>query len=368
MKRFLTLCLALMLVLSVSGGATADGSAAGFTLTPILWDGAALGKIAVPDGFVLESVVNCSDDTTCLGSPLRITAMVSSQSERAIMGYYANETYIDRVVDNSVLRHVDGELDKQTMIFMLRYMNADQYCDARAGTLNAGASYYASEDMSYFNSRLDAHKKLYSDVIIPGLAQYGLNADWLEITAAQRVYTYEANGETWAICLMAEVRGYQYSLKGTKDVCALWDVPGFYMLVCPMSSYRTLHDSLFETFVQNTEVSDTFYNLQDQLTEQIRDQTIKAWSMQVAASNAYAAAMNAFTSASVESYLQQSAYSSVDRFTDYIFDRNTYTTSDGYDVSISTAYDYVWEGSGGTVYYSGSAFDMPYGAVQLSPR
>ena len=35
---------------------------------------------------------------------------------------------------------------------------------------------------------------------------------------------------------------------------------------------------------------------------------------------------------------------------------------------ISTSYDYVWEGSGGTVYYSNNALDMPSGATRLSPR
>ena len=87
-----------------------------------------------------------------------------------------------------------------------------------------------------------------------------------------------------------------------------------------------------------------------------------------AASIACAQSMDALMSSSVDSYLQSSSYSSTDRFTDYIFDRNTYTTSDGYDVSISTSYDYVWEGDNGTVYYSDSAFDMPYGAEQLYPN
>ena len=45
-----------------------------------------------------------------------------------------------------------------------------------------------------------------------------------------------------------------------------------------------------------------------------------------------------------------------------------YTTSDGYTCDISTSYDYVWEGSGGTVYYSNNALDMPSGATRLSPR
>ena len=77
--------------------------------------------------------------------------------------------------------------------------------------------------------------------------------------------------------------------------------------------------------------------------------------------------MNAFMEQSVNDYLYSSNYSASDRFSDYIFDRNEYTTSEGYSVSISTGYDYVWEGSGGTVWYSDSALDVPSGATLLTP-
>ena len=57
-----------------------------------------------------------------------------------------------------------------------------------------------------------------------------------------------------------------------------------------------------------------------------------------------------------------------ERFTDYIFDQNDYTLSDGSHVKVSTAYDYVYEGDNGVVYYSDSAFAGPGGGTQLYPN
>ena len=57
-----------------------------------------------------------------------------------------------------------------------------------------------------------------------------------------------------------------------------------------------------------------------------------------------------------------------ERFTDYLFDQNDYTLSDGSHVKVSTAYDYVYEGDNGVVYYSDSAFAQPGGSTQLYPN
>ena len=76
--------------------------------------------------------------------------------------------------------------------------------------------------------------------------------------------------------------------------------------------------------------------------------------------------MNAFMERSVNDYLYSSSYSSSSRFSDYIFDRNTYETSDGSEISVSTSYSYVWD-AGGSVGFSDSALDVPYGATLLDP-
>ena len=59
---------------------------------------------------------------------------------------------------------------------------------------------------------------------------------------------------------------------------------------------------------------------------------------------------------------------SEERFSDYIFDQNDYTLSDGSHVKVPTNYEYVWEGDNGMVYYSDSAFAQPGGSTQLTPN
>lgn len=89
--------------------------------------------------------------------------------------------------------------------------------------------------------------------------------------------------------------------------------------------------------------------------------------MQCAASMSYMATMTALTFSMVESNMSYSytgSYSS-DRFSDYMFDQNDYTLSDGSSVKVPTSYNYVWEGSNGTVYYGNSLSDAPGGATQL---
>ena len=134
-----------------------------------------------------------------------------------------------------------------------------------------------------------------------------------------------------------------------------------------MADYQEYHDSMFQIFIDNTKTNDQFFACNEQLTNEITTTVINNMNMMCAASSAYASAMTAMTFDMVESNMNYGTYSS-DRFSDYIFDQNDYTLSDGTSVQISTGYDYVWEGDGGTVYYSTSAFDQPGGTTQLYPN
>jgi len=133
-----------------------------------------------------------------------------------------------------------------------------------------------------------------------------------------------------------------------------------------MSEYQENHDNIFQMFLDNTQVNDQFVDANIDIADSIASDVIANWNMQCAASAAYAQAMTAMTFASVESAMAADNYSS-DRFSDYIFDQNNYTLSDGSSVQISTSYDYVYEGDNGVVYYSNSAFDQPGGSTQLYP-
>jgi len=338
------------------------GGAGSFTLQPILWDGAVLGKCGLPAGYTMSTEVHCGDETTCLGAPIRFGVQAASGS--AILGYFTSEIYLERV--SGYFKHKEGQLDGQLNIFMKKYMDAPAFCDWVASRLVSNCSFWKEEDSSFFNGKVANALAEYRNSVEPGLKQLRIQTNWFDVTAAHRVYTYEYGGVTYALCVLAEVRAYQ--MKASGAVITAWDSPEYFYLVCPVSEYDRIHSSDFQVFIANTTYTDTFSKLQDDLTNEIQKNIERGWAAAIAASNAYVRAMDALMTQSVNSYLSSSSYSASDRFSDYIFDRNEYTTSDGYSCSISTAYDYVWEGSGGTVYYSNNALDMPYGATQLSPR
>ncbi len=372
MKRTCCMLLSLILMLGMGSGALAAGGNTGsFILDPIIWDGATIGQCGLPTGYEIAPYISCCDETTCLGYPIHLLIAVMGREDQTGMMYYTGEQYLERVYSNLPLnQHKDGQLDGTLMIFQLKYHNAAAYCDAQAANLaGSGVRYWKSEDTTFYNSRLSAHEKEIRQEIARGLMGLGMNLDWCEVTAAQRVYTYEENGTTFALCMMAEVRAYQVSsnFNGYKDTVIYWDVPEYYMMFCPLSVYQKQHDTVFRIFSENTTVNDQFKKLNEKLNDTIATSVIQARSMQVAASMAYAQAMTDLTFSMVEGKMSSPTYSS-DRFSDYLFDQNDYTLSDGSSVKISTSYPYVYEGDNGVVYYTDSALTVPGGATQLYPN
>ena len=308
---------------------------------------------------------------TGLGAPLKLGVQLTSAQDYVILFYFASEAYLQRV-QSANFPHREGEIDGQLRMVMKTYENAEQHCASIAtGMISAfggtNMQKYAEEDAASLSAKMTEFSNTFENQIRPGLEGFGCTVDWVEVTAASETYSFTLDdGSLWTISVMTAVRGYQYGIP-YGDVQILWDVPEYYLMVCPEVVYERAHSTIFPVFVENTAVSDTFINLQDQLTEQIASDTINAWNSAVAASNAYAAAMNAFMTQSVNDYLAAPTYSTADRFSDYIFDQNTYTNSDGYSIKVSTAYDYVWDNGSGDFGFSTSAFDVPAGAELLYP-
>lgn len=344
-----------------------DAPVYSFELEPMMWDTATLGQVAVPAGFTAETTVNCCDDTTCLGYPLRVSETLISESADAMLFYKAGELYMQRV-SSGYFSHNEGALDQQLYIFMKTYETAPSCCDEIAALIAPGAVYVGDEDMSNYQMYSNSREEEYYELLVSGQVP-GMTLDWSEMTAAQRLYSAQLNGVECAICVLCEVKAYQITTAGYgfSDTSIFWDIPGYYVMVCPMSDYEENHDNIFQVFIDNTKVNDEFVDFNEAIAGEIASDVINNWNMQCAASSAYAAAMTAMTFASVESNMNYGTYSS-DQFSDYIFDQNDYTLSDGSSVQISTSYDYVYEGDNGVVYYSNSAFAEPGGATQLYPN
>lgn len=369
MKRFWSLMLVLMLV-TACAAAGAEGGA--FSLVPITWDTATLGVIGLPAGYSFNRMIYNCDESTCLGYPVRVKVVAYNSDKNANMQYFCGEQYLWRISGPSpVMKGKEGELDAQTAIFLRPYHNAAEFCDAVAFGQFPGTQFVRSEDSDFYKGMMAEMNAEFQNEIVPTFTAMGNTVEWTEFTAAQRYYTYEVGSERYALCVMATVRGYQFTAKGYgfSATSIVWDVPSYYILTCPIDSYEEIRDGEFRVFTENTIVNDEFKALNDYLNEQIRDEVIRHMNMVVAQSSAYMAAMTALTFSMVESQMGSSygTYSS-DRFSDYMFDQNDYTLSDGSSVKVSTGYSYVWEGDNGTVYYGNSLLDEPGGATQLYPN
>ncbi|MDO4459711.1 MAG: hypothetical protein Q4C42_06480 [Clostridia bacterium] len=399
MKRFISLILAVMLIISctaVSASAAVgaiqndpkystsssstmskldkirnmDIPEGSFVIKPIDWDTAVMGQYACFNGYSDNRIIDNCTQSTSLGMPIRTSVILSNDDKNSRMMYYYGETFLERVSSTSpYYYHSEGQLDA-FCIFNHYYTDASGYCDELAYKWQPDAQYYKNEDMSFYDSQLDARRQNFYDEVYPGMANYGMSLDWFDVTAAQKVYTYENyDGETYAMCIMVEDFAYQYTSSGygVTNTEIQWFIPAYYILWCPLKDYQEIHDNEFMIFAENTRVNDEMIALNDKITYQIRDTVINEMNMMCAASMAYAEAMTALTFEMVESSMSYGTYSS-DSFSDYLFDQNDYTLSDGSSVKVSTGYDYVWEGSNGTIYYGNSLLDEPGGATLLYPN
>ncbi len=366
MKKLFAAVLALAMIASACGALAEKG----FTVRNVNFDTATLAKAAVPEGYRLVSTFNCCDDQTCLGYPIRVSVGVSDVDNLTMMVFYSGENYIQRV-SHSYFSHVEDALDQEFCIFMKEYMPAYNYCWYRAGKILEEMGISAQlrgwkDDVDSCARAAKAREDYVRDKIIPGFRGTGLNVEWAEGTAAERTFTFDVNGQPYCISVYAEGIAYQYQTAAFNTRTIIWEIPYYYALICPMDRFEEIHDTDYMIFRENTGVNDEFRDFSNALDDQIRDTVIRNWNMRVAASMAYAQAMTQLTFSMVESSLGGS-YTYADRFSDYIFDQNDYTTEEGAHVKVSTSYDYVYQ-SGGSVYFTNDALSIPAGANLLTPN
>ena len=138
-----------------------------------------------------------------------------------------------------------------------------------------------------------------------------------------------------------------------------WDSPYTFFMLTPESEYQA-HTPMYEQFIMNTSLSDQFINAFNTAKNQITQQMLQTSSASMDAVSAYCRSSISSAAGSETSY-------SDERFTDYIYDQNDYTLSNGDHVKVSTSYDYVYADDSGNVYVSNSA-DQPAGTTRLYPN
>lgn len=366
MKKGIALAMALLLCLSLSG-AFADGIS--MRRTPAVWNGTTIGQCFAPSDFNITTTLNACTAAQSLNNPLHMCIMATSPDERIALFYFSAKDYIHilETVSNgaSVNTHVDGQIDPTSLTPMLQFMYASAYCDTMAVTTLSDTEMIVEAENTYPEAKpvlQQAAQTLYDNAKNEG-AWAGIQVDGVVLDACERRYSLTLFDSPYYLCVASAVSAMQtkvelpgiYGSIGSTSVS--WSVPYTYMFFCPQSEYSR-YEPCYRQFMENTTASDQFIKSNTLLSNQLRESALAARSLNGMSS--YSTDVLTETASSGDDYYE-------DRFTDYLFDNNEYTLSDGSTVKISTAYDYVYENSSGHVLYSNTAFSDGAG-TRLMPK
>lgn len=372
MKRLF--CLMMMLTLLCCGALTARGeeTALAMKLTHVDAQDMRLGQCFAPEGYAIVPAVNICQANRSVQSPLCLDITAVSPDGNTIMGYESASTFIQIVSStqgNYTLRtHQDGAFDTSIMAPMQQYMTPQAYCQTFAQGMfqNAELQYLGDMDVSANQPMLqqlaeNQHAALTADAEL--LKALGLTIDGVAYTMGESGFSFESEGQAFYMIVATMIEAVQQTMSmptilgELKETDIIWTPLYTYVLVAPEDADPDIVNA-FHLFMENTTASDQFIHanlkLANELTQIITNGRIEAGA--------------AYSQQILESETQKGETYADERFTDYLFDQNDYTLSDGSHVKISTEYSYVYEGDNGTVYYSNSAFAPSNGGTQLTPN
>ena len=377
MKRLLCLVLALLLPLCAAMPALAEGNMLSMQLTHVDAQDMRLGQCMAPQGYTVLAGVNICAANQSVQSPLCLDVIAISPDQRSNLSYESASTFIEikSSTDSgrTLYTHEDGKIHPSTMTPMLRYMQPQAYCETFArgvlqgANISAELNYVGQIDLTDNNDTLqklaDAH---YKSLVGDGTAeQLGLHIDGVAYTMGECCYSFDNNGQTYYIVVAVMLEATQMTMSmpsvmgGTlSETDIVWGPLYTYGLVAPEEDVMTLYPDAFHLFMENTTASDQFILANLQLSQELTQIIVNG---RIESAQSYATQVLSKAAGSGETYDD-------DRFTDYIFDQNDYSLSDGSRVKVSTAYDYVYEGDNGIVYYTNDALAEPQGARRLTPN
>lgn len=361
MKRIISLII--VLVLSFAALAAA-GAETAMVLTPIDAQDMRLGQCLIPQGYTMVAVPELLGNNRSLTDPLGLGVIVTSPDGRVMMVYEKSSTYLEIVsstLNGQTMRvHEDGKFDAETMTPMVRYPQPATYALSYLNGVFPGVemTYTGSLDLSRYQPLLEqSAQNFYSSLRANHPEAQGMNIDGVALTADVCGFSCELNGEAYFIVAGTVIRAVQMTMTMPQllgvysETEVLWSPLCTYMLATPASEFENVFPA-FEAFMENTTISDQFFRANQKLAEELKNIVIQS--------------RGGYIDTVLRSYTSEDDTYDEERFTDYIFDQNDYTLSDGSHVKIPTSYDYVYEGDNNVVYFSDSAFPEP--GTQLSPN
>ena len=324
----------------------------------------------LPYGWTAQ--VQCDWSFVSTNNPCIANIIFTSPDKKATVLIQTTHDYLQSYDTSGLFPHRDYT-DTSTYIVHLAYKNAGQVLDlCFNGLLGTGGTVVSETPVpDEVQSILDQTAQTYLTTLVNGINQIGggygvtAQASGSEGTVSMRRYRYTgSDGQSYladamALCIAAEYISPSY---GTSFVYIPWAVPGITVFSAPDEATLEKYRAQYEMITQNAVIRNEFNYVKQAYGSQIRSMLMKQQANSIAA----------MTEAQAQSYLNDydsSGYTSDDwanDWSDYIYDRNEYTTADGSTIKAGTEFDTVYQN--GDEFYFGSQGSAPFGWEQLTPN
>lgn len=321
-----------------------------------------VGRITAPDDWQVSEQVQWSSYGNYPG--MTQLSAVSPDGQRSFqlistMSYYQTDSIFNSLGEN--------ETDPTTYRIHRQYRTAEQFVEMMlsgigcTGAQKLSSSSIDSQSLSALKSTAEQHAGETGYSLVQSLANLGMSANLVgyESTVVDNRYAVTTqSGQTEYIEVFTLVWAYQTSWVVQNSSITVneiyWCVPFTYIFTAESEQALTSMQNEFLTFVSNSSVSPEFYYLVEQYRAYIENLLAQQLTNQIqAATEIQSQLMNGYSSSS------DTNDRVTDMWSDYIYDRDDYTTSDGSTVKVPTYYDHVYETDSGDIYVTNDSLNVP---------
>lgn len=321
-----------------------------------------VGQMTAPDDWQVSEQVQWSSYGNYPG--MTQLSAVSPDGLRSFqlistMSYFQTDSIFSSLGEN--------ETDPTTYRIHRQYRTAEQFVELFISNLGCtsaqklGSSSIDSQSLGALQSVAEQHAYQTGYSLVQSLANLGMSANLAgyESTVVDNRYAVTTqSGQTEYIEVFTLVWAYQTSWVVQNSSITVneiyWCVPFMYISTAESEQALASTQNEFLTFVSNSHVSPEFYYLVQQYRSYIENQLAQQLTNQIqAATEIQSQLMDGYSSSS------DTNDRVTDMWSDYIYDRDNYTTSDGSTVKVPTYYDHVYETDSGDIYVTNDSLNVP---------
>lgn len=321
-----------------------------------------VGQMTAPDDWQVSEQVQWSSYGNYPG--MTQLSAVSPDGLRSFqlistMSYFQTDSIFSSLGEN--------ETDPTTYRIHRQYRTAEQFVELFISNLGCtsarklGSCSIDQQSLGALQSVAEQHAYQTGYSLVQSLANLGMSANLAgyESTVVDNRYAVTTqSGQTEYIEVFTLVWAYQTSWVVQNSSITVneiyWCVPFMYISTAESEQALASTQNEFLTFVSNSQISPEFYYLVRQYRSYIENQLAQQLTNQIqAATEIQSQLMDGYSSSS------DTNDRVTDMWSDYIYDRDDYTTSDGSTVKVPTYYDHVYETDSGDIYVTNDSLNVP---------